>query len=175
MRKDCVVLTLMLKMAVRWGDLEQRPALDWEKTSESESRTRYFTQEEWLILPETAEPWLEDLLELAVHTGPRLKEEVTLTGDAVDLECTLAFTDGKGKTYESEKARDRIVRAFKRADLRAGSFHLLRHTAASWVVQKGVPLKTAGDILGHEKPETTQRYAHMALGNLHAAVAQVSV
>ena len=41
-------------------------------------------------------------------------------------------------------------------------FHDLRHTSASWMVQAGVPLSNARDILGHKDIRQTLRYAHLA-------------
>ena len=38
----------------------------------------------------------------------------------------------------------------------------MRHTAASWLVQDGVPLYDAQALLGHEDYATTMRYAHLA-------------
>jgi site-specific recombinase XerD len=38
----------------------------------------------------------------------------------------------------------------------------MRHTAASWLVQDGVPLYDVQALLGHESFPTTQRYAHLA-------------
>lgn len=40
--------------------------------------------------------------------------------------------------------------------------HTCRHTAASWLVQDGVPLYDVQALLGHESFATTQRYAHLA-------------
>lgn len=40
-------------------------------------------------------------------------------------------------------------------------FHTLRHTFASWLVQKGVHLSTIGQLLGHTSMKMTMRYAHL--------------
>lgn len=37
----------------------------------------------------------------------------------------------------------------------------LRHTYASWLVQKGVGIYTVKDLLGHGDIESTMRYAHL--------------
>lgn len=50
-------------------------------------------------------------------------------------------------------------RVFKRIGIADASFHTLRHTAASWMVQQGVDLYAVGQILGHKTPRMTQRYA----------------
>jgi len=47
--------------------------------------------------------------------------------------------------------------------------HALRHTAASWLVQDGVPLYDVQRLLGHESFAVTARYAHLA-PDAHGAV-----
>jgi integrase len=39
---------------------------------------------------------------------------------------------------------------------------VMRHTAASWLVQDGVPLYDVQALLGHESFATTQRYSYLA-------------
>lgn len=56
------------------------------------------------------------------------------------------------------------------ADIKNFHFHDLRHTFASRLVQNSVPLYTVQTLLGHSKPEMTQRYAHLSDHNLRNAV-----
>ena len=51
-------------------------------------------------------------------------------------------------------------------------FHSLRHTCASWLVQRGVSLPIVQAILGHSTVRVTQRYAHLAPDVMRAAMQQ---
>ncbi|MBN8461506.1 MAG: site-specific integrase [Dechloromonas sp.] len=68
-----------------------------------------------------------------------------------------------------------ISTAFNNAVIQAGiedfRIHDLRHTFASWLVQSGVTLPEVRDLLGHATIKQTERYAHLAPGLLHKAVA----
>ena len=52
--------------------------------------------------------------------------------------------------------------AIEAAGIRRFPPRIMRHTAASWLVQDGVPLYDVQALLGHEDYATTQRYAHLA-------------
>lgn len=49
-------------------------------------------------------------------------------------------------------------------------FHTLRHTYCSWLAIQGVPLYTIGQLVGHSKPEMTQRYAKLSPDSKRAAI-----
>ena len=50
------------------------------------------------------------------------------------------------------------------------TFHTLRHTYASWLVQQGVDLYTVKELMGHSTLAMTERYSHLRKENLTNAV-----
>jgi integrase len=75
----------------------------------------------------------------------------------------LVFRAPAGGPVDDGNFRDRIwYPAVKEAGVRRFPPNTMRHTAASWLVQDGVPLYNVQDLLGHESFATTQRYAHLA-------------
>ena len=56
------------------------------------------------------------------------------------------------------------------ADKKFYTLHLCRHTCASRLVQRGVPILLVKDWLGHEDIKTTMIYAHLAPKALHSIV-----
>jgi len=76
---------------------------------------------------------------------------------------SLIFTMPQGGVIHDEDFRFRIwYPAVRRAGIRPHPPRVMRHTAASWLVQDGVPLYDVQALLGHESFATTQRYAHLA-------------
>lgn len=49
-------------------------------------------------------------------------------------------------------------------------FHTLRHTFASWLAIRGVPLLTISQLMGHSSITMTQRYAHLSPDSRQSAV-----
>lgn len=49
-------------------------------------------------------------------------------------------------------------------------FHTLRHTFASWLVQKNVPIVIVSQLLGHSDLRMTMRYSHLAPNAAKSAV-----
>ena len=69
-----------------------------------------------------------------------------------------------------QKPWRRIRRLAELEDVR---LHDLRHTFASIAVINGMSLPLIGALLGHSKPSTTARYAHLAIDPLKEAANQV--
>jgi len=77
----------------------------------------------------------------------------------------LVFTAPGGGPVGDVWFRGRIWNpAVRAAGIRQFPPRVMRHTAASWLVQDGVPLYDVQALLGHESYATTQRYAHLAPG-----------
>lgn len=53
-------------------------------------------------------------------------------------------------------------------------FHTLRHTFASWLAIKGVPLHYIGEMLGHSTLVMTKRYAHLCPSGLRDMQSTIS-
>ena len=70
------------------------------------------------------------------------------------------FCNRRGERIESIKTGFRATVA--QAGLERVTPHTLRHTFASWLVQKGVALREVMDLCRHEDIRTTLRYAHLA-------------
>jgi integrase len=68
------------------------------------------------------------------------------------------------------KMRRAFSNALRAAGIADFHWHDLRHTAASWMVQNGVPLAVVRDILGHSDIKLTSRYAHVAPSQKRDAV-----
>jgi integrase len=76
-----------------------------------------------------------------------------------------------GSPYQSLSRAWAIAR--KHADLDDVRLHDLRHSFASLAASQGLSLYTIGKLLGHKKPATTQRYAHLARDVVQEASDQI--
>jgi integrase len=78
------------------------------------------------------------------------------------LRGAFVFCDATGAYLKNDTCRNAILRASKQAGLRPIGWHTLRHSFASHLVARGVPLKAVQELLGHATIEMTMRYAHLS-------------
>lgn len=201
--KEVSVLKHCLRLAVEWGELNQNPAAGARLPQLPQGRTRYLTPGELKAALESAPDWLRAPMAFAACTGVRRGEMLSLRWMDVDMKNRrLYLRETKNgalrilpipesaltvlHSLPEGKAEDCVFagvdpaylsvytkRVFKRLGILDASFHTLRHTAASWMVQQGVDLYAVGQILGHKTPRMTQRYAHLSPDYMAGAVGKL--
>jgi site-specific recombinase XerD len=76
------------------------------------------------------------------------------------------------KSYVDHKFREYRISA----GLAEGvSFHSLRHTFATWLVQSGASIYEVQKLLGHSDIKVTQIYSHLLASELHNAVNKINI
>lgn len=100
---------------------------------------------------------------------------------AAILESLPSFSDRSEWVFPASSSSGHIVepaKAWQRIRARAGvpdvRIHDLRHTLASWMVGQGYNLPLIGRALNHSQVSTTQRYAHLTLDPVRAALEQTA-
>ena len=91
--------------------------------------------------------------------GRRFFETLTAgrPGDA------LMLRHADGQAWGASHQIRAMAEACRAASITGGSFHILRHTAASHLVMAGVPLNVVAQNLGHADTRMTEKhYAHLA-------------
>ena len=85
------------------------------------------------------------------------------------------FTGPSGGALSAPAAYHALQRAIERLDLPRISFHALRHTAATLMLEGGVNVKTVQAVLGHADPTLLlKRYGHVIPGAQAAAAAAMA-
>ena len=152
---------------------------------------------------------LKDLVEMALNTGLRQMELLTLEWNQINFKDKLLILDNRNHLTKSKKIRtiplniralqilterernknsnfiftylkepikqDFISKTFKKFVKKTKlndklNFHSLRHTFASWLVQKGVSIYEVSKLLGHSSISVTEIYSHIRTDDLRTAV-----
>jgi integrase len=80
------------------------------------------------------------------------------------------FLKPDGQPFNNDRMNNAIRRLYRQAGLRKIGWHTLRHTFASHLAMRGVPMPVIKELLGHATITTTMRYAHVAPSALRTAI-----
>jgi integrase len=184
----------MLRKAEReWGWLDRAPAFKTYK--EPKRRIRWLTPDEFSRLHAALPARYKDPAQFAVLTGLRQGNVIGLEWSQVDLDRKFAWVhpdqakarraigvplngEAVALLRRQPRGQQRVfgsltpitsrvwARALKRAGLADFRWHDIRHTWASWHVQRGTPLHALQELGGWESAEMVRRYAHLAPSHL---------
>ncbi|MFZ1288897.1 MAG: site-specific integrase [Melioribacteraceae bacterium] len=209
-RKDLI----NIKAAFNWGTkmeiIESNPAKNLKRINPPEKLPMFFTKDEYDKLIEVIDnPILKSIVEIAVNTGMRQMEILSLRWSQVNLKDNFVILNNQNHITKGKKVRtiplnnkcinvfeellksktcefifnlngkqikqDYVVKNYKRYLKKVEinpklNFHSLRHTFASWLVQKGVSIYQVSKLLGHADIKTTEIYAHLRAEDLRESV-----
>ncbi len=103
-----------------------------------------------------------------------LSDEVILALKGLLKREPYVFSHPSGRMWRRSEMKWPLWRACKTAGLQRIGWHVLRHTFASHLVMRGVPLKAVQELLGHRDIRMTMRYSHLAPGARRDAVEKLS-
>ena len=160
---DGVVFELILtalRTGMRQGELKalQWNSINWETRSLVVRHSR------------------DDYRKILVAPKSNRERQVPLDVDVYDLldrrkkSTGYVFLDTDGEPFNFCRMERRLSAACKKAGLRKIGWHALRHTFASHLAMRGVPLTAVQALLGHTSITTTMRYSHVAPSTLRSAI-----
>ena len=198
--KDLLLISHAIKTAQReWGfKLPSNPVDNVNKPSVNKPRDRRLEEgeEERLLhaCGQSSNHWFLPIVQVAIETGMRRGELLSLTWDNVHLDKSwvhLPMTkNGEPRDVPlSPKAREILSslprdisgrvfpihfeglkslwrRAMKRADIQDLHFHDLRHEATSRFFELGLNVVEVAAITGHKDLKMLQRYTHLRAEDL---------
>lgn len=172
-------------LALRWTDIDMssreiriRRALervkqddgsysDIESTPKNQSSIRSFK------LPEKIFEMISVMQNERDHAKDKVKGKAKKKG-SVDTEIKdndLVFPGVDGKYIFNKNPNRHLQAICKEIGINVITFHNLRHTFATRLFEKGVPIKTVQALLGHADIETTQNiYVHVMKATMDEAV-----
>lgn len=151
-----VAVALALKAGLRIGEIQ---GLQWQDVDLKRMRIMIRRNRQ-----DTHEGAPKSGRERVIPIPQTLADELARTVRVIDCPYVVCSEDRKPASraalnswLEHELARLKIYRANSKI-----SWHDLRHTYASHLAMKGVPLKVIQELLGHASIEMTMIYAHLS-------------
>lgn len=152
-------------------------------------RQVYVDRAEMLAIARKCRPATRPFIRIAFYSGMRLSEILmaTIRDDCFCLRTTknkkprMIPIHPKIRTalnhlpprIARSTIQDHFREARDKAELPEVTFHTMRHSAASEMINNGVDLYTVGGVLGHKDPRSTKRYSHLDTRTLEVAVSRI--
>jgi integrase len=202
-RKELAFLTHMFRLSVEWEIIQVSPAIGLKAPKLPAGRIRYLQPTELKALLEACRDGLREIVALAVSTGMRRGEIMSLRYLDVDLsnkrillpqtkngESRVVYLNDMAmmvlnsvpaglpgdlvfSTWTPTMVTVEFGRVVRKLKIENFRFHDLRHTAASWMRMGGADIHTMGLLLGHKDVRTAARYQHLSPAFLTDAVGKL--
>lgn len=156
-----LAVTLMLSTGMRVGELVAIRLDDVDLSNQSIYVTGKGRRERVVYLPS---PWLRDLIAAYLLT----REALQVSHEHLLFGSPLA-------PLSAAWVRGRLARAASAAGLRRITPHMLRHTAATQLIESGVDIRFVQRLLGHASLSTTEIYTHITNDALRRAMTSANV
>jgi len=209
-RREQIYFQSICKWAMKRNYLKENLLQGIKKPKLPEKQPLFFSEAEFqILLNATTDKDLKDLFIIAVNTGLREMELLTLTWNQISFKDKIILLDNQTHITKSKKASSvplnlkclqvlterelnkksefvfayegepikqqfishkfkKIVRSARLND--SFSFHTLRHTFASWLVQRGCEIQRVQQLLRHADLKTSLIYAHLRNNDLSTSV-----
>jgi integrase len=183
-----------LHLAWEMGKTPEDFSRHLKRLPENNRRDFYLTVEQVSKLADHASENVRAAIWIALLTGMRRGEILSLTKDDIGAD-TITIRAGNTKTLRTrsipivpqlrpwlaylplpinyEGLKTGFRRAREAAEMPWVTFHDLRHSCASLLINMKQPLEVVRDILGHTTVKTTERYAHLLVDKQRDALAQL--
>jgi len=192
-------LSSAFSLAVNYDYLLENPFKKSKKIKTPKKKPKFLTgKQAKTLLCHTEGRAIYPLIFIALNTGARIAEICSLKWENIDSENSMLTLFGKGSKERTIPIPNKLLKYLntlpkynewiipggripgdktkqfrKYADqigLNEFTFHNLRDTYASWLVQSGINLKVIQDLLGHESIQSTLVYAHLSPDSRTTAV-----
>lgn len=138
-----VIVTLAMNTALRWGNLINLRMYDVNFNSNCLE----------LAKTKSGQP-------LSVPLSEKARAALEVWIEAKQIKKGFLFANPRtGKPYTT--VRKSLMTLLEHAEIENFTFHCFRHDAITLMVDSGIPLQTVAEIAGHQKIDTTRKYAHV--------------
>ena len=159
------MLLLALRTGMRQGEIRglQWSSIDWQNRSLAVRHSRC-DRKRALVSPKSNR---ERHIPIDADVYEMLFRRKQLSG-------YVFINETWGEPFTCHRLLDVLRITCRKAQVREIGWHVLRHTVATQLTLRGVPLTVVKEVLGHSTIATTMRYAHVAPSALRSAIDMLS-